>query len=49
MPEPTTIALIVFGATGASTTGARRGEKKRAELDAIRAKEDIKWPPAASI
>jgi PEP-CTERM motif len=42
VPEPTTIALIVLGVWGLIM--ARRREKERAELDAIRAKEDIKWP-----
>jgi hypothetical protein len=42
VPEPTTIALIVFGVWGLIM--ARRRESERARLEAIRAKEAIKWP-----
>jgi hypothetical protein len=42
VPEPTTIALIVFGVWGLIM--ARRREKERTQLEAILAKEDIKWP-----
>ena len=42
VPEPTTIALIIFGVWGLIM--ARRRESERARLEAIRAKEDFKWP-----
>ena len=42
VPEPTTIALMIFGVWGLIM--ARRRESERARLEAIREKEDIQWP-----